>query len=388
MVDAGLRHPSDFLTSNLVESYTVSGRVLENGSGLPGVTVSITGTDVNSSTTTNNNGEYSFINIPSGTYTLTASKTEYLFSPQSVTVTVDNANVSVQDILASYSTLPPTHDIQNITFVTIPGGTFQMGDIENVGYSSYEKPVHTVTVSSFEMSVYEITNAQYVAFLNAVLTSGDVVFEKSGFAFSISGPEEERCYMATKESYIETANNNLRIMHNNGVFSVVSGHENWPVVGVTWYGAKAFALYYEFDLPTEAEWEYACRGGRQYKYGTDDGTIDSTKANYGGRGPLSPTGPAGHPVDVGSYPANPYGLHDMTGNVIEWCHDWYGSYTNASESNPSGPQTGFDRVTRGGCYAYYSTPCRAAYRDSCSPGIWNPYYGGFRVVRRASPQNY
>ena len=113
-----------------------------------------------------------------------------------------------------------------------------------------------------------------------------------------------------------------------GVFFAVSGKEIWPVVYVTWYGAKAFALYYGMDLPTEAEWECACRGGKQYPYGTDDGTINDSKANYNEN--------IGHPVAVGSYPSNPYGLYDMSGNVGEWCHDSPGSYSSESVTNPCG----------------------------------------------------
>ncbi len=160
----------------------------------------------------------------------------------------------------------------------------------------------------------------------------------------------------------------------------MSGHENWPVVYVTWYGAKAFALYYGLDLPTESEWEYTCRGGRQYKYGTDDGTMIRTKANYHQNGP-------GYPVAVGNYPANPYGLYDMSGNVWEWCHDWYGTYPSGSVNDPTGAQTGVLRVSRGGGWFDYVYYCRSAYRYYNTPDIRLSNVG-FRVVRRISPQNY
>jgi len=378
MVDAGLRHPSDFLTSNLVEAYTVSGRVLENGSGLPGTTVSITGTDVNASTITNNNGEYSFTGIPNGTYTLTASKTEYLFSPPSVTVTVNNTNASAQDILASHSIIPPTHNIHEITFVTIPGGTFQMGDVENVTYSSDEKPVHTVTVTGFEMSVYEITNAQYAKFLNEAIASGDIT-STSTYVKGAMGVYSGRVYLSLQES--SWLNNKCWITYSSdtSTFTVVSDKENWPVVYITWYGAKAFALYYGLDLPTEAEWEYACRGGRQYMYGTDDGTIDGLKANY--------SQIVNHPAVVGSYPANPFGLYDMSGNVEEWCHDGKEPYRSGGQTNPIGLQTNFCRVSRGGGWYFSDWQCRSAYRKSYFEWF-RDHDLGFRVVRRASPQNY
>jgi len=377
MVDAGLRHPSDFLMRNLCKAYSVSGRVLENGSGLSGATVSITGTDVNTSTTTNNSGEYSFTDIPNGTYTLTASKTGYLFSPPSVTVTVNNANASAQDILASHSTLPPPHDIQGMTFVTIPGGTFEMGDVENAWYS--DELVHTVTLSGFEMGVYEITNAQYAKFLNEAMASGDIT-STSTYVKGAMGVYSGHVYLSLLES--SWLNNKCWITYSSdtSTFTVVSDKENWPVVYVTWYGAKAFALYYGLDLPTEAEWEYACRGGRQYMYGTDDGTIDRSKANY--------SQIVNHPAVVGSYPANPFGLYDMSGNVEEWCHDWKAPYGSGSQTNPIGPQTGsMIRVSRGGGWYFSDWQCLSVYRKSYFPGF-RDHDLGFRVVRRVSPQNY
>ena len=265
--------------------------------------------------------------------------------------------------------------INGITFVSIPGGTFQMGDTEGGG-SSDEKPVHTVTVSGFEMSVYEITNAQYAKYLNEALVSGDIIATSSilkGAKGVYSGQE----YIYLSGSYDK--NNKCWITYNNGTFTVASGKENWPVVWVTWYGSKAFALYYGLDLPTESEWEYACRGGKQYTYGTDDGTISSAKANYNGI--------IGHPVDVGSYPKNPFGLCDMSGNVWEWCHDWHGTYPSGSANNPSGAHSGSFRVLRGGGWFNSDSDCRSADRGIDSPDGWGSIVG-FRVVRRISPRNY
>lgn len=158
---------------------------------------------------------------------------------------------------------------------------------------------------------------------------------------------------------------------------MVAGHENWPVEWVTWYGSKACALYYGLDLPTESEWEYACRGGKQYKYGTDDGTLSTSKANYTG---------IIHPVAVGSYPNNPFGLFDMSGNVCEWCHDWYGTYPSGNVNNPTGAPSGSYRVMRGGGW-FLDGYCRSADRSYNPPDIGTISLG-FRVVRRISPQNY
>jgi len=276
------------------------------------------------------------------------------------------------------SSTPPPHDIKGISFVSIPGGTFQMGDTENAGYSE-EKPVHTVTVSGFEMSMYEITNAQYAKYLNEALAAGDVTATSEsvkGAKGAYSG--QEYIYLSGYDSPYPDAR--CWIKYASGAFSVESGKENYPVVWVTWYGSKAFAEWYGLDLPREAEWEYACRGGKQYKYGTDDGTLSTSNANYWDNG-------IHHPVDVGSYPKNPFGLYDMSGNVWEWCADWYGSYPSGSQTDPTGAQTGSYRVLRGGNWSFYNSLCRSAYRPYFPPGFRISAVG-FRVVRRVSPQSY
>jgi formylglycine-generating enzyme required for sulfatase activity len=282
---------------------------------------------------------------------------------------VNNANASAADIVAAKS--------ENvIIFVSIPGGTFQMGDEVGDLWSEC-RPVHTVTVSGFDMSVYEITNAQYAKYLNEALASGNITATSS----SVTGSKgtyigQEYIYLSGSYDY----SNKCWITYSGGTFNVVSGKENWPVVYVTWYGSKAFALYYGLDLPTEAEWEYACRGGKQYKYGTDNGTISSSKTNYNSY--------VGYPKDVGSYPANPFGLYDISGNVWEWCHDGYGAYPGGSVNNPTGALSGSSRVVRGGDWFYSATYCRSAFRGFRFPPDVRDDFIGFRVVRRVSPQNY
>jgi formylglycine-generating enzyme required for sulfatase activity len=130
-----------------------------------------------------------------------------------------------------------------------------------------------------------------------------------------------------------------------------------------------------YRLPTEAEWEYAAQGGRGYKYGTDDGTLSHTKANYSEE--------IGETTDVGSYPQNPFGLYDMAGNVWEWMNDWYGDYSAEPVTDPTGPSNGSNRVIRGGSWNYCASNCRVAIRNYNSPV--GPYDSlGFRVL---SPPN-
>ncbi|MFC1551150.1 formylglycine-generating enzyme family protein [Candidatus Latescibacterota bacterium] len=276
-----------------------------------------------------------------------------------------------------------TDDISGIIFAAIPGGTFEMGDVEGFNGSSNEKPVHTVSVSPFEMSIHEVTNAQYVEYMKEAYMSGDIKVEgnnKNGDVYGKTGDWSGQLYLDIGYEY--NFENKCWLQSDIGTFSVLSGKENEPVVAVTWYGAKAFAEYYGFDLPTEAEWEYACRGGKQYMYGTDDGTIGTDKVNFNNH--------IGYPTPVGSYPANPYGLYDMNGNVWEWCSDWFDDeYYSVSPSNdPTGPQTGQSRVMRGGTWyrdatgrRYSILYCRSAARSSNDPDVRFCHLG-FRVVSR------
>ncbi|HUU28672.1 MAG TPA: SUMF1/EgtB/PvdO family nonheme iron enzyme [archaeon] len=260
----------------------------------------------------------------------------------------------------------------DIDMVSIPGGSFAMG---SATADDSAGPVHTVTVSPFQMSQYEITNAQYAAFLNQVLEEDEMPWITPAMA-GVDGTflcDQGLMYTDFTSSY--DSDNRCWISFDGSSFSVAPGKEDWPVVYVTWYGAKSFARRYGFDLPTEAEWEYACRGGLQYEYGTDNGTLSSAKANYGAS--------LGHPANVGSYPANPFGLYDMSGNVSEWCKDWYGSYSSGSQSDPQGPDTGTSRVRRGGNWLDEANYCRSAFRSSGDPGTTAYGYNtGFRVVKR------
>jgi formylglycine-generating enzyme required for sulfatase activity len=375
-VEGNLTVP-DFTATSTATSFTVAGRIVEYGlsGGLSGVSVRIAGSlYVDKTATTSSTGEYVFSDIPNGFYTVTPSKTGFTFRPANVEVTVSGAKVTVPSILA----------IRNIFFASIPGGTFQMGNVENDSNGdANEKPVHSVTLSGFEMSAYEITQIQYAKYLNDAMATGDISVSTSGSPNIVTGAKGT--YSGQVYLYFLETSSNCHIKYENGTFTVESGYEIIPVVAVTWYGAKAFAKYYGYDLPTEAEWEYACRGGRQYKYGTDDGTISSTKAYYN-----SGIAHSLQPVYVGSYPANPFLLYDMCGNVWEWCHDWFGSYPSGNVTNPTGPQTGTLRVSRGGSYGDPDSYCRAAYREQTSiiPPGGHYNFVGFRVVRRPGSAAY
>jgi formylglycine-generating enzyme required for sulfatase activity len=281
---------------------------------------------------------------------------------------------SITAVISSFFivTVCYSQSIKGVVFVSVPGGTFKMGDETGELWDGCI-PVHTVTVSPFRMSEAEITNAQYCEYLTAALAKGDITAESStvkGAKGAFKG--KEYLFLSGRHD----ADNRCGITFSNGLFGLVSGHENWPVIYVTWYGAKAFADFYGCDLAREAEWEYACRGGKQYLFGTDDGTVTGKKANYDyGMDNI------GHPVNVKSYPKNLFGIYDLSGNVWEWCTDLYETYSAASVKDPKGSSKGEDRVYRGGSFYYGDYYSRSAFRDFFPPAT-RGYGIGFRVVKR------
>lgn len=215
---------------------------------------------------------------------------------------------------------------KKIDWVSIPSGTFAMGSPADETERKPNEVQHQVTLSSFKMSKYEVTFAQYDAFCEAI---------------GRTKPNDEGW-----------------------------GRGNRPVINVNWEDANAFAQWMGCRLPTEAEWEYACRAGTTSTFYSGDSLTNANFNNINNK-----------TMPVGSYPANAWGLHDMHGNVWEWCSDWYNkSYYNISPSmNPQGPASGFYRVFRGGSWLNDADFCRSAYRNDCGPGNLNNRIG-FRLV--------
>ena len=238
--------------------------------------------------------------------------------------------------------------------VSVAGGTFTMGSPNGTGGTD-EEPEHSITLSDFSMSKYEITNAQYATFMN------DIGANING---SFNGVE-----------YLDMVNIDLQISYTSGQFIAQSGKENHPVVVVSWFGAKAYAEHYGGRLPTEAEWEFAAKGGNSssgYTY-SGSNTIDDV-AWY-----ITNSGGASHPI--GTKSANELDLHDMTGNVWEWINDWYDNnyYSTSPSNNPQGPSTGTYRVYRGGSWDGNAIYCRVADRGYNNPVFTNDNLG-FRPV--------
>jgi formylglycine-generating enzyme required for sulfatase activity len=223
----------------------------------------------------------------------------------------------------------PTPTLSGPPMVLIPAGTFQMGS--NSGHDD-EQPVHSVTLDSYYMDVYEVTNAMY-----AQCVSDGACSPPFGAGSSI------------RESYYE-----------------VSSYDNYPVITVDWNQAMAYCNWAGKRLPTEAEWEYAARGGlRGGPYPWGEG-IDCDWANYW---PGASCVFVGDTSEVGSYPPNGYGLYDMAGNVWEWVADWYNEsyYRTSLVENPSGPANGTYRVLRGGSWGANGNYLRVASRSYYNP---------------------
>ncbi|MBP7102193.1 MAG: formylglycine-generating enzyme family protein [Bacteroidales bacterium] len=261
-----------------------------------------------------------------------------------------------------------------IQWVAIPGGTFTMGSPYDQANREDDEIPHQVTLSAFKMSKYEITNAQYAAFLNAKNIGSDGKFAAGAFPTQVLIYESSSVY-------------DWGLHYADGQWVPVAGYENHPVIKVTWYGASEFASYMGCRLPTEAEWEYACRAGTTTHFNTGI-CLNTTQANYAGNYPMEWRSEGVYrrkTMPVGSFSPNAWGLCDMHGNVWEWCSDWYGEYPNYAQTNPKGPASGSHRVFRGGSWHSLARYCRSARRNYSYPLNYSDFFAsydyiGFRVV--------
>ncbi|MCX4292288.1 MAG: SUMF1/EgtB/PvdO family nonheme iron enzyme [Odoribacter sp.] len=242
---------------------------------------------------------------------------------------------SLTDTVYIYQGGDFTETIKGVSFdmLYVEGGTFMMGATEEQGDDAYdsEKPVHSVTLSDYYIGKFEVTQGLWKA-----------------------------------------------IMDNNNPSNFQNG-DDYPMYYVNWEEAQEFCKKLSqltgktYVLPTEAQWEYAARGGvksRGYKY-SGSNTIGNV-AWYGDNSSSST-----HPVATKQ--PNELGLYDMSGNVWEWCSDWYGYYSSESQSNPTGPSTGSYRVVRGGSWHDFARRCRVSHRNGINRSLRGSNYG-FRVV--------
>lgn len=220
--------------------------------------------------------------------------------------------------------------------VFVEGGTFQMGDQSGMGDSD-EYPLHKVTVGSFHLAKTVTTVQQWKAFCDST---------------------RRKMPDAPKWGW----------------------KDDYPIVNVDWYEVMDYLQWLSritgqtYRLPTEAEWEFAGKGGtksKNFKY--SGGHFMDAVGWYSVNG-------QGAPKPVGQKRSNELGLFDMSGNIMEWCNDWYGPYGERAEIDPKGPAEGDGKVMRGGNYANASSACRPTWRRSLTPTI-RVTWAGFRVAR-------
>ena len=285
---------------------------------------------------------YDGLRLKPGNYHVEVSKSGYQQSRQWVTLgDVDKTiNVRLEKPPAPEPVIKSSHEM-----IKVPGGCFQMGS--NYGQDD-EKPVHKVCLDDYWMGKTEVTLGQYMQFVKSTNYQGD-------------GRNGWKCNgMAKTEGFKQG--------------------KDHPVACVSWKEANAYAKWMSkqtgqsYHLPTEAQWEYACRsGGKDEKYcgGNKLNALGWYEGNSGNKTHA-----------VGQKQANGLGLYDMSGNVYEWTQDWYGEayYSSSSRNNPKGPSSGSDRVRRGGSWYSHADDCRSAYRFRISP---DRRYGsiGFRLAR-------
>ncbi len=253
---------------------------------------------------------------------------------------------------ASGNSQPPQTDpALGIQWVKVEGGKFTMGSPEGEEGRSNDELQHEVELSGFWMSATEVTNAQYNAFLKAMEDKGGEAWDRVKGS-GANHPDQKSEFKGARQ----------------------------PVVRVSWDDAKAFCDWvgHGVTLPTEAQWEYACRAGSagRFCFGDDEAQLGDY-AWYGANA-------NGVTHAVGGKKPNALGLYDMHGNVWEWCSDWYDAYTAGPVKDPAGPAAGALRVCRGGSWVYVPRYCRSASRVWYDPRD-RSLISGFRLVAPPAP---
>jgi formylglycine-generating enzyme required for sulfatase activity len=279
-------------------------------------------------------------------------------------------------------------------FVALPGGTFSMGTDGAYGYpDDGEGPVHAVTLSPFAIAPTTVTNDAFAAFVAAARHRTEAERYGSSFVFAGLLPDDFPATRGVAATPWWREVEGADWAHPEGPHSSIAERGAHPVVHVSWNDAVAYCAWAAVRLPTEAEWEYAARGGlvqRRFPWGDELRPEGRHAMNvYQGRFPTRDTGDDGFAgtAPVRSFPANGYGLHEMTGNVWEWTADWFdpGWYRISPHNDPRGPASGTARVMRGGSYLCHASYCNRYRVDARSANSPDSSAGnvGFRVVRGA-----
>jgi formylglycine-generating enzyme required for sulfatase activity len=256
-------------------------------------------------------------------------------------------------------------------FVRVEGGTFTMGSPASEPERMYNEVQHRVTVNAFYIGKYQVTQAEYEAVMGAnpsYFKGSNLPVERVSWYDAV-----EFCNKLSQKEGLTPAYtiDKTRSDPNNR-------SENDTVRWLVTWNQNANG----YRLPTEAEWEYACRAGTTTPFSTGN-NITTSNANYNGNYPYNNNAKGIYrekTTPVGSFAPNPWGLYDMHGNVWEWCWDWYGDYSSGAQTDPRGAVTGSYRVLRGGFWGNLGQYLRSALRGSGGPSIRGLDIG-FRLVR-------
>lgn len=268
--------------------------------------------------------------------------------------------------------------------VRIPGGTFAMGDHFDEGYpDDGETPVHGVVLESFWMDATAVTNAQFATFVKetSYVTGAEQFGSSAVFHLAVAAAPSEVLGRASGTPWwLEVRGADWR--HPEGSLSHIGDRQNHPVVHVSWEDAHAYARWAGKRLPTEAEWEYASRGGLEgarFPWGDELTPGGKWRCNiWQGRFPVTNTEDDGYLTTspAKSFHQNGHRMWSMVGNVWEWCADWFSPTeyddraSDAPVEDPRGPETGASRVMRGGSFLCHDSYCyryRVAARSSNTP---------------------
>jgi sulfatase modifying factor 1 len=279
--------------------------------------------------------------------------------------------------------------------ISLAGSTFRMGTDYDRGFlTDGEGPVRAVSLSSFEIDTYPVTNADFAAFIAATNYRTEAELFGWSFVFWAHIPKEN--FEAVVEDTVAAAPWWCKVPgatwnHPEGPGSGVQDRSSHPVVHVSWNDAAAYATWASKSLPTEAQWEYAARGGLEqklYPWGDELTPEGKHLCNiWQGEFPVNDTAEDGYAgsCPVHSFPPNGNGLYSVTGNVWEWCADWFDNqFSTQLIHDPKGPSTGQTKVMKGGsflCHASYCNRYRVAARTSNTPDS-SASNVGFRCVRQ------